>query len=172
MSGSVSDGSRCQTRLNSQGCGVPSYHWCVPGTPSYTNLFPTASHVLPPSFERWMTCPNQPLDCDAYGRLGSPGDPLTWYISQPPKWGPLTSQRSRLPSAVRTNAPFRVPTRTRTLLMAAPLSHGPYDNRTRAGGQAVDRGGGRAVGPPRTWPRQRSTSLPPPVTRITRFITS
>ena len=32
--GSVSDGSRCQTRLNSQGCGVPSYHWCVPGTPS------------------------------------------------------------------------------------------------------------------------------------------
>ena len=29
-----SDGSRCQTRLNSQGCGVPSYHWCVPGSPS------------------------------------------------------------------------------------------------------------------------------------------
>src|SRR3989441_510318 len=28
-SGSVSDGSRCQTRLNSQGCCVPSYHWCV-----------------------------------------------------------------------------------------------------------------------------------------------
>src|SRR5262249_28999390 len=28
-SGSVSDGSTCQTRLNSQGCCVPSYHWCV-----------------------------------------------------------------------------------------------------------------------------------------------
>ena len=28
-SGSVSDGSRCQTRLNSHGCCVPSYHWCV-----------------------------------------------------------------------------------------------------------------------------------------------
>src|SRR5258706_16393331 len=27
LSGSPSDGSRCQTRLNSQGCGVPSYHW-------------------------------------------------------------------------------------------------------------------------------------------------
>jgi hypothetical protein len=27
VSGSVSDGSRCQTRLNSHGCGVPSYHW-------------------------------------------------------------------------------------------------------------------------------------------------
>src|SRR5580704_3990841 len=27
--GSVSDGSRCQTRLNSQGCCVPSYHWWV-----------------------------------------------------------------------------------------------------------------------------------------------
>src|SRR5262244_2974947 len=52
MSGSVSDGSRCQTRLNSQGCGVPSYHWCVPGTPSYTNVFPTGSHVWPPSVQR------------------------------------------------------------------------------------------------------------------------
>ena len=29
VSGSVSDGSRCQTRLNSQGCCVPSYHWWV-----------------------------------------------------------------------------------------------------------------------------------------------
>src|SRR5438128_74759 len=38
VSGSVSDGSKCQTRLNSHGCGVPSYHWCVPGTPSYTTL--------------------------------------------------------------------------------------------------------------------------------------
>ncbi len=26
----VSEGSRCQTRLNSHGCGVPSYHWCCP----------------------------------------------------------------------------------------------------------------------------------------------
>ena len=25
----MSDGSRCQTRLNSHGCCVPSYHWCV-----------------------------------------------------------------------------------------------------------------------------------------------
>src|SRR2546430_10757634 len=29
VSGSVRDGSRCQTRLNSHGCCVPSYHWCV-----------------------------------------------------------------------------------------------------------------------------------------------
>src|SRR5439155_12427291 len=65
VSGSVSDGSRCQTRLNSQGCGVPSYHWWVPGSPSYTNLLPTGAHVLPPSSERWITCPNQPLVCDA-----------------------------------------------------------------------------------------------------------
>ena len=33
------------------------------------------------------------------------------------KCGPLTSQFSRLPSDVRMNAPLRVPTRTRTLLM-------------------------------------------------------
>src|SRR5206468_5619379 len=44
VSGSVRDGSRCHTRLNSQGCWVPSYHWCVvrglpvSGEASYTNL--------------------------------------------------------------------------------------------------------------------------------------
>src|SRR5437868_15035477 len=41
VSGSVSDGSRCHTRLNSHGCCVPSYHWCVvSGAPaaSYANL--------------------------------------------------------------------------------------------------------------------------------------
>src|SRR5207244_10792323 len=38
--------------------------------------------------------------------------------SQPPKNGPLTSQRSRFPSAVNTKAPLRVPTSTRTLLIA------------------------------------------------------
>src|ERR1700676_4972792 len=100
VSGSVRDGSRCQTRLNSQGCGVPSYRYCVPGTPSYTNLLPTGSHVWPPSFERWITCPDQLLDCDAYSRFGSAGDPLTWYISHPAKWGPLTSHCFRLPSDV------------------------------------------------------------------------
>src|SRR6202158_1784537 len=77
VAGSLSDGSRCQTRLNSQGCGVPSYHWCVPGTPSYTNLLPTGSQVLPPSFDRCIACPNQRLDCDAYSRFGSMVDPLT-----------------------------------------------------------------------------------------------
>src|SRR6185369_295023 len=78
VSGSVSDGSRCQTRLNSQGCWVPSYHWWVPGTPSYTNLLPTASHVLPPSSERWTTCPCQPVDCEAYSRSGLTGEPFMW----------------------------------------------------------------------------------------------
>src|SRR3984957_15159922 len=68
-SGSVSDGSRCHTLLNSQGCGVPSYHWCVPGTPSYSNLLPTGSQFLPPSLERWISCPNQPLHCEAYSRF-------------------------------------------------------------------------------------------------------
>src|SRR6185437_14289855 len=44
VSGSLSDGSKCHTRLNSHGCCVPSYHWCVvSGLPvgpdvSYTNL--------------------------------------------------------------------------------------------------------------------------------------
>ena len=44
VSGSVSDGSRCQTRLNSQGCGVPSYHWCVPGIAVVGEL---VAHRLP-----------------------------------------------------------------------------------------------------------------------------
>src|SRR5690348_1262778 len=38
VSGSVNEGSTCQTRLNSQGCCVPSYHLCVPAFPVYTNL--------------------------------------------------------------------------------------------------------------------------------------
>src|SRR5215469_12234741 len=50
VSGSLSDGSKCQTRLNSQGWGVPSYHWCVPGTPSYRKLLPAGAQVFPPSW--------------------------------------------------------------------------------------------------------------------------
>src|SRR4051794_20327926 len=55
-------------------------------------------------------------------RSGSTGDPFTWYSSHPAKCGPLTSHRSRAPSAVRMNAPFRVPTRTRTPLTTLPTS--------------------------------------------------
>src|SRR5258708_4075523 len=80
VSGSSSEGSKCQIRLNSQGCGVPSYHWWVPGTPSYANLFPTASQVLPPSFERCIIWPNHPLVCDAYRRLWSAVDTFLLYI--------------------------------------------------------------------------------------------
>src|SRR6266436_2103269 len=69
-----------------------------------------------------MICPNQPLHCDAYSRFGSAGDPLRWYSSQPAKCGPLTSHRSRLPSDVRMNAPLRVPTNTRTPLIAHSFS--------------------------------------------------
>src|SRR5271157_4619079 len=64
-----------------------------------------------------MIWPNQPLVWDAYNRLGSAGEPFTWYISQPAKCGPLTSHLSRLPSADRMNAPFFVPTSTRTPLI-------------------------------------------------------
>src|ERR1700674_4433392 len=55
-------------------------------------------------------------------RLGSAGDPLRWYSSQPAKCGPLTSQFWRLPSDVKMKAPLRVPTRTRTLLTAFSFS--------------------------------------------------
>ena len=55
---------------------------------------------------------------------GSAGDPLSGKISQPAKCGPLTSHFSRLPSEVRMNAPLRVPTRTRTLLMLFSLIEG------------------------------------------------
>src|SRR3954447_26953138 len=143
VSGSASEGSRCQTRANSHGCWVPSYHWCVPGTPSYANSFPTVSQFLPPSSERCMTWPCQPVDCDAYRRSGSAGEPFKWYISQPMKSGPWTSQSSRVPSAVMTNAPLRVPTRSRTLLIDPSLSvrsaqfkqglPGPHGERCRSG---------------------------------------
>src|SRR6202011_936582 len=45
VSGSVNEGSRCHTRLNSHGCCVPSYHWWgVRGAAaaSYTNLLLSA----------------------------------------------------------------------------------------------------------------------------------
>src|SRR4030081_1449295 len=74
VSASVSDGSRCQTRANSHGCWVPSYHWCVPGTPSYSNLLPTGCQLVPPSSERWISCPNQLVDWEAYNRLGFAGE--------------------------------------------------------------------------------------------------
>ena len=54
------------------------HFWCVPVGPSYRNLLPTASHVLPPSLERWITCPNQLEDCEAYSRFASAGDALRW----------------------------------------------------------------------------------------------
>src|SRR6516164_3067813 len=53
-------------------------------------------------------------------RLGSADEPFRWYISHPAKWGPLTFQSLRLPSEVRMNAPLRVPTSTRTVLMNFP----------------------------------------------------
>src|SRR5581483_11694903 len=81
---------------------------------------PTGDQVFPPSSERWMSCPNQPVDCEAYSLSGFAGDPATWYISQPAKCGPLTSHRSRRSSELRMNAPLRVPTSTRTPLMTAP----------------------------------------------------
>src|SRR5687767_7302859 len=69
VSGSVSDGSTCQIRLNSHGCCVPSYHLCVPISPSYSNMLlwplgspsgdikssgfvPGGFHVFPPSSDR------------------------------------------------------------------------------------------------------------------------
>src|ERR1043166_4283739 len=97
-----------------------------------------------------MTWPNQLLLCEAYRRLGLAGEPLTWYISQPAKCGPLTFHRSRFPSADRMNAPFRVPTSTRTPLIpysfrsVATVVAGSLPERaTRSGSEAIggDRGG-------------------------------
>src|SRR5215469_7566670 len=53
-------------------------------------------------------------------RLGSTDEPFRWYNSHPAKWGPSTFQSLRLPSEVRMNAPLRVPTSTRTVLMNFP----------------------------------------------------
>src|SRR5579871_5708655 len=86
--GSVREGSKCQTRLNSQGCWVPSYHMCVvsgapvSGETSYGKRLlglgghasvagfssfgtPGWNQVLPPSSDLCTTCPNHPLVCDA-----------------------------------------------------------------------------------------------------------
>src|SRR5215471_7454959 len=48
-------------------------------------------------------------------RFGSMGEPLRWYSSQPAKCGPVTFHFWRLPSDSKMNAPFLVPTKTRTV---------------------------------------------------------
>jgi hypothetical protein len=40
-------------------------HHGVPGTPSQLNWLPAGSQVAPPSLERWITCQDQPLHCEA-----------------------------------------------------------------------------------------------------------
>src|SRR4051812_17328200 len=68
-------------------------------------------------------------------RFGSAGEPFRWYISQPPKNGPSTFQSLRAPSALSTNAPLRVPTRTRTPLMLWPpevVPPGPQGAKSRS----------------------------------------
>src|SRR4051812_20429224 len=70
-------------------------------------------------------------------RSGFRDEPLTWYISQPGKCGAETSQCLRASSDVRTNAPLRVPTRTRTPDMGTRgREKGPADE-----GDRVQRGG-------------------------------
>ena len=41
--------------------------WTIPGGEEIPDPYapPGVFHVLPPSSERWMICPNQPLVCDA-----------------------------------------------------------------------------------------------------------
>src|SRR5690242_11042272 len=56
-------------------------------------------------------------------RSGSAGEAAMWYTSQPAKKGPSTVQSRRAPSAVRTNAPLRVPTSARTPAMTDRLPH-------------------------------------------------
>src|SRR5258707_8531309 len=90
-----------------------------------------------------MTCPNQPLHCDAYSRFGSAGEPLRWYISQPAKCGPLTAHFSRLPSEVRMNAPFFVPTSTRTPVMFQSSLWLGFVNKYASLSQALGGGPGR-----------------------------
>src|SRR5580704_7475887 len=60
-----------------------------------------------------------------------------WKISQPAKWGPLTSHFWRLPSDVRTNAPLRVPTRTRTPLIAFSILNRPKTKRQAPAGSTL-----------------------------------
>jgi len=65
-----------------------------------------------------MICPNQPLVCDAYSPVLI--NRRTFHVINLParKMRPSTFQSLRFSSDVRTNAPFRVPTNNRTLLIA------------------------------------------------------
>ncbi len=129
-SGSLNDGSRCQTRLNSHGCCVPSYHMCVSRARHRKRTCcsrPWAcrrawSSVRPPPARLG---PGLPAIIRALDDLPKPGarlrsvDPVRIHrrtlevINFPAgKMRPVDLPLSRLPSDVRTNAPFRVPTRS------------------------------------------------------------
>ncbi len=115
--GSSSDGSRCQTRLNSHGCGravVPlmgARHAVVDELvadrlPGLAAVVGALDHLTEPA-ARLRGVEAVRVDGRALEVVDLPA----------PKCGPLTSQRSRLPSDVRTNAPLRVPTSNRTPLI-------------------------------------------------------
>src|SRR5947199_9176381 len=95
-----------------------------------------------------MTWPCQPVDWDAYSRSGSAGEPFRWYISHPANSGPSTFQSSRVPSDVRMNAPFRVPTRSRTPLIDSLLLdlERPFSPMTTSGPRFRPRQGVRLLG--------------------------
>ena len=58
----------------------------------------SAHHVFPPSLERWMICPNQPLDCDAKS-VKSAGD--LEVVSQPPKVRMTSTSAARHQTSAR-----------------------------------------------------------------------
>src|SRR5260370_9693154 len=70
---------------------------------------PGVSHVLPPSQERWITWPNQPLDCDAYTRFGSAGGTLSRFSSPPPKKGAPPFPVAPVSRCLQKKPPPRVP---------------------------------------------------------------
>jgi hypothetical protein len=90
-------------------------------TPSYSNLLP----MVPTSAAVARTLhdlaePAARLRC--VNPVGIDRRSLHVVDLPPPKWGPLTSHLARLPSEVRTNAPLRAPTSTRTPSFQAPPS--------------------------------------------------
>ena len=121
-SGSISDGSRCQARARSHGWAVPSPTGGSRACRRTTNSSPTCSHGRPPSSDDGRSAQTR-------RRLGSIeavrlGRRALEVIELPPaeEWPVRRSKRSRRPSEVRMEAPFLIPTSTRTRVMGGLLA--------------------------------------------------
>ena len=160
VSASVSEGSRCHTRLNSHGCGVPSYHWCVPAR----RRTQTCSPPAPTSCRRHSTAasPAQTSHRTATHK-SDPDSPAIPSCDKSPTRQSAARSRPTSPASRPTSKQTRLsacPTRTRTLLIPSPFFNCFFPPPTHF---TSSTNGGRNGTGSRSHHRRRTSSITPPI---------